>query len=43
MMKRQSYWNCGGEESVQASLEGCVRNIVIYDKIATEFTSCGYQ
>ena len=32
-----------GEESVQASLEGCVRNIVIYDKIATELTSFGYQ
>ena len=32
-----------GEESVQASLEGCVRNIVIYDIIAAELTSCGYQ
>jgi len=40
MIKRRNYW---GEESVQASLEGCVRNIVIYDKIATELTLCGYQ
>jgi len=32
-----------GEESVQASLEGCIRNITIYDKIAAELTSCGYQ
>jgi len=32
-----------GVESVQASLEGCIRNITIYDKIAVELTSCGYQ
>ena len=32
-----------GEESIQAQLEGCKRNEVVYDKIGDEMVKAGFQ